>query len=393
MVAALLVLNAGSSSLKFTVFALTPEPEMALRGTMDGLYTDPRYVVQDESGRALDLPAWDGSHPNGHQAAIGQLFRTLRSDALQKYDLQAVGHRIVHGGRKFVGPVRVDAEVIAELRSLIPLAPLHQPHNIAAIDAILATMPDLPQVACFDTAFHQTMPNVASRFAIPRKLTDEGVRRYGFHGLSFEYIASALTRFDPRAAEGRTIVAHLGNGVSLCGLKAGRSHATTMGMTPLDGAPMGTRCGSIDPGVLLYLMDQHHLDSQGLARLLYHESGLWGLSGISSDMRTLLASPEPLAAEAIDLFVYRIHREIGSLAAALSGLDALVFTAGIGENSPAIRERVCNQAAWLGIKLSESANRSGATLISSPDSSVRVWVIPTDEESVIARQTRSVLES
>ncbi len=391
MVAALLVLNAGSSSLKFTVFTLNPAPEVVLRGNIDGLYTDPHFAVTNKAGEKLDLGKSGQSIAQGHQAAIDHLFRIFSGDVLREYELQAVGHRIVHGGSKFTGPVAIDAGVMNELQSLIPLAPLHQPHSLAAVEAALAAMPDLPQVACFDTTFHQTMPSLASTFAIPQWLTEMGIRRYGFHGLSFEYIASVLPSLHPQAAEERTIVAHLGNGVSLCGLQCCRSIATTMGMTPLDGMIMGTRCGAIDPGVLLYLLDQHVMDSQALTQVLYNESGLLGLSGISSDMRALAASPDPRAREAIDQFVYRIHREIGSLAAALSGLDALVFTGGIGENSPIIRQRICQQAAWLGIELSESANQEGSQLISSAASPIRVWVIPTDEESIIAAQTCEVL--
>ena len=274
-----------------------------------------------------------------------------------------------------------------ELENLVPLAPLHQPHNLATIRALLETMPSLPQVACFDTAFHRTQPPVAQRFAIPRRFADEGIRHYGFHGLSYEYIASVLPILEPTLADARIIVAHLGSGASLCALDKGRSIATTMGFSPLDGLVMGTRCGSIDPGVLLYLMDRHNMDARALEQLLYHQSGLLGVSGISNDMRTLLASDDPRAQEAIELFVYRVGREIGSLAAALGGLDALVFTGGIGEHSAVIRAKVCRQAAWLGLELDESANETGVSCISTLSSTVSAWVVPTDENLMIAHHT------
>ena len=294
-------------------------------------------------------------------------------------------------GSQYAAPVLIDAEVMAGLERLVPLAPLHQPHNLAAIRAIAASSPDLPQVACFDTAFHQTQPPVAQVVALPRELAAEGVRRYGFHGLSYEYIASALPAVAPRVAAGRVVVAHLGNGASLCAMNGGRSVATTMGFSTLDGLVMGTRPGSLDPGVLLYLMSQHKMDAAAIEALLYTRSGLLGLSGISSDMRTLLASPDPRAREAVDVFVYRIGRELGSLAAALGGLDALVFTAGIGEHAPEIRARVCRDAGWLGIGLDEAANGAGGPLISQPGARASAWVIPTDENLMIARHTLAVL--
>ena len=299
----------------------------------------------------------------------------------------------MHGGTKFTQPVRVDDGVLTDLESLVPLAPLHQPHNVAAIRAVASHAPMLPQVACFDTSFHRTQPVVAQQFAIPRKLTESGIQRYGFHGLSYEYIATRLPQVDPQAAAGRTIVAHLGNGASLCALRGGVSIATTMGFTPLDGLPMGTRCGAIDPSVLLYLMDQYGMDARALERLLTHESGLLGVSGISSDMRTLLEceSTDPHAAEAIELFVYRITREVGSLAAALGGLDALAFTGGIGEHAPSIRARVCRAANWLGLEFDEASNQQGGPRISSSTSRVAAWVIPTNEELMIAQHTQHLL--
>ncbi len=281
---------------------------------------------------------------------------------LAGHRIVAVGHRVVHGGRRFAGPALLDAATIAELEALIPLAPLHQPHNVAAIKAVARMAPALPQVACFDTAFHQTQPAVAQALALPRRYTDEGVRRYGFHGLSYEYVASALAATDPRAAAGRTVVAHLGNGASMCAMSGGRSVATTMGFTALDGLVMGTRCGAIDPGVLLYLLDRHGMSARALQQLVYEQSGLLGVSGLSSDMRELLASSDSAAAEAVELFVYRITRELGSLAAALGGLDALVFTGGIGENASVIRADVCRDASWLGVELDYAANVSGRSL-------------------------------
>jgi acetate kinase len=301
--------------------------------------------------------------------------------------------RGVHGGVKFSAPVLVDASILAELEALVPLAPLHQPHNVAAIKAVAKMAPVLPQVACFDTAFHRTQSKVAEAFALPRRYAEEGVRRYGFHGLSYEYIASVLPALDPRAAEGRAVVAHLGNGASMCALSGGRSVATTMSFTPLDGLVMGTRCGATDAGVLLYLIDRHGMNARSLEELLYEQSGLLGVSGISSDMRTLLASSDRRAAEALDLFVYRITRELGSLAAALGGLDALVFTGGIGENAVSIRARICRDASWLGLELDEDANARGGPCISRIDSRVSAWVIPTNEELMIALHTRRILEA
>ncbi len=290
-------------------------------------------------------------------------------------------------------PVRLDAGVLEALTRFIPLAPLHQPHNLAPIRVLLERLPDLPQVACFDTSFHRTNPEVAQRFALPSELHDAGVRRYGFHGLSYEYVASVLPRFDERAAKGRTVVFHLGNGSSMCGLLEGKSVASTMGFTAVEGLPMGTRTGSLDPGVILYLMDERKMDARAIEKLLYTQSGLLGMSGISSDMRTLLASDDARAAAALDVFIYRMRRELGSLAAALGGLDAIVFTAGIGENAPAIRERVCRDAGWLGVELDAAANASGGPRISAGSSRVSVWVIPTNEELMIARHTRRMIES
>lgn len=392
---AILILNAGSSSLKFSVFRDNEPPELLLRGQLESLLTEPRFVARDATGRVLDEHAWPAGASLGHHGAIEFLFDRGQRGALGDMRLVAAGHRVVHGGTRFTQPVRVDHAVLSDLESLVPLAPLHQPHNLAAIKAVGSHAPALPQVACFDTSFHRTQLPVVQHYALPRKLTDAGIQRYGFHGLSYEYIASRLSQLDPQATSARTIVAHLGNGASLCAMRGGVSVATTMGFTPLDGLVMGTRCGAIDPGVLIHLMDQYGMDSRALDRLLSHESGLLGVSGISSDMRTLLEqeSVSPRAAEAIELFVYRISREIGSLAAALGGLDAIVFTGGIGEHAPSIRARVCRAAKWLGLELDEPANDRGETRFSGATSRVAAWVIPTDEELMIAKHTQRVLSS
>jgi acetate kinase len=390
---ALLVLNAGSSSLKFSFFVNDDPPGPLLRGQIEQLTTRARFTVR-RGLATVDEYVWPNGTNPGHEGAIEFLLDwAARRGVLTDFRIAAAGHRIVHGGTRFAAPTLIDGAVLAELERLVPLAPLHQPHNLAAVKAVAALAPDLPQVACFDTAFHQTQPALAQAFALPESYTGEGIRRYGFHGLSYEYVASVLRQCDSHAALGRVVIAHLGNGASLCALRNGRSTATTMGFSALDGLVMGTRCGAIDPGVLLHLIDRHRLDASGLQRLLYEESGLLGVSGISSDMRVLLESPEPGASRAVDLFVYRIGLELGSMAAALGGLDALVFTAGVGENADVIRARVCRDAAWLGIELDEAANESGGPCISRSRSSVSVWVIPTNEELLIAQHTRRVVES
>ncbi len=305
--------------------------------------------------------------------------------------MAAAGHRVVHGGERFAAPVLVNQEVLQALQALVPLAPLHQPHNLDAIRALAHVKPGIPQVACFDTAFHRTQPAVAQAFALPQELTEAGIARYGFHGLSYEYIARVLPGIAGETGRGRVVVAHLGNGASMCALQGGRSIATTMSFTALDGLPMGTRSGSLDPGVILYLLSERGMDVAALTDLLYHRSGLLGMSGLSSDMRALLASNASSARAAIDVFVYRIRRELGSLVAALGGLDALVFTAGIGEHAAPIRARVCEQTAWLGIRLDPEANARGGPRISGPDSSVSVWMIPTNEELMIAEHTVALL--
>lgn len=387
---ALLVLNAGSSSLKFSVFLDEDPPQPLLRGQLEGLLTQPRFVARNGDA-VVGEKEWSSGTKLGHQGAIEFLFAWGRGDALGGQRIVGTGHRVVHGGIKFTAPALIDAETLPELECLVSLAPLHQPHNVAAIKAVAQIAPALPQVACFDTAFHYTQPKVARAFALPRRYAEEGVRRYGFHGLSYEYVAWVLATMDRRSATGRTVIAHLGNGASMCAMSNGRSVATTMSFTALDGLMMGTRCGAIDPGVLLYLIDRHGMDAPSLQQLLYEQSGLLGVSEISSDMRELLTSSDPRAVEALDLFVYRIGRELGSLAAALGGLDALVFTGGIGENAVSIRSRVCRDAGWLGLNLDEEANAKGGPCISRMDSRVSAWVIPTNEELMIAMHTRRVL--
>jgi len=387
MADALLVLNAGSSSLKFSAFSSGDPPRLVVRGQIDGLLTQPQFLARTAT-KLVGAKTWKRGTRLGHRGAIEFLLDWGRDGGFGDHHLIAAGHRVVHGGTRYDRPCVVDAAIVDDLEALSPLAPLHQPHNIAAIRAITKAAPELTQVACFDTAFHLTQPAVAQTYALPRRYAQEGVRGYGFHGLSYEYVAWLLSSGRFPAAARRTIVAHLGNGASMCALDRGRSVATTMGFTALDGLVMGTRCGSIDPGVLLYLMNQHGMTSDALQRLLYEESGLLGVSGISSDMRELLASAHPHAAEAVDLFVYRIRREMGSLAAALGGLDALVFTGGIGERAASIRLRICREAGWLGVRLDQEANTRGGPSISRSGSAVSVWVIPTNEELMIAMHTR-----
>jgi acetate kinase len=384
----ILVANAGSSSLKFALFKKNKadQPVAEATGQVEGIGTQPRLTVKNAVGQALVDRAHDADEVLHHGGAIA-VIRSWLHEHDQGAEFLAVGHRVVHGGQHFSEPVLVDTKVLTELEALVPLAPLHQPQCIAVIRAVRDAMPTLPQIACFDTAFHHAQPAIAQAFAVPRRLTDEGVRRYGFHGLSYEYIASALPALRPELAGARVIVAHLGSGASMCAMRSGRSVATTMSFTPLDGLVMGTRCGDLDPGVLLYLMDRHGMDARALEQLLYHESGLLGVSGISSDMRILLASDDPSAKEAIELFVYRIGRELGSLAAALGGLDALVFTGGIGERSAVVRAQICRQAAWLGLELDAAGNECHGPCLSTAASKVTAWVLPTDEDLIIARHT------
>ncbi len=393
MTDAILVLNAGSSSIKFSVFvARKSDLELTFSGQVEGLFTAPRFVAKTPDGAVIGEKSWGEGVNLGHDGAIEHL-RVFLREQRGGLKLAGMGHRVVLGGRKYSHPVRVDAQVLADLEQLIPLVPLHQPHNLAPIRLVLERLPDVPQVACFDTAFHHTNPPLTQMYALPQALTDAGVRRYGFHGLSYEYIASVLPERAPRAATGKTVVLHLGNGSSMCALAAGRSMACTMGFSALDGLPMGTRCGALDPGVILFLLDHQKMDARAIEKLLYSQSGLLGVSGISSDVRTLLESRDPRAKLALDLYVYRISRELGSLAAALGGLDAIVFTAGIGQNAVVIRERVCRDAAWLGVELDPAANakpdKSGC--ITTKRSRVAAWVLRTDEELMIARHTQRLL--
>lgn len=385
---AILVLNAGSSSLKFSLYD-GPDLNLSAKGQIEGLGTAPHFVAKTAAGTVLAETHGERVGSRHAEALAG--LSTWLEGYLEGRPLTAVGHRVVHGGPQYSAPLVVDADKLTELESFIPLAPLHQPHNLAGIRAVAEIYPDLPQVACFDTAFHRTHPPMADRFALPDEYYAAGVRRYGFHGLSYEYIAGALAARDPATAAGRVVVAHLGSGASMCALHNGQSCDSTMGFTALDGLPMGTRCGAIDPGVLLYLMEQEGMNAKALTDLLYKRSGLLGMSGVSNDLRLLQASCDPHAQEAIEYFVYRINRELGALAAALGGLDGLVFTAGIGENSALIREQVCRHAGWLGIELDEHANRQHGPRISTPASRVAVWVIPTDEELMIARHTQAAI--
>ena len=391
---AILTLNAGSSSIKFALFPRAHEVprQPALAGQIDGIGATGQaahLIARDAAGAALDDRDLDLDASGGspHRAALQLLVDWLHGHEAG-WRIAGVGHRVVHGAQRFSRPAILDAEMISALRGFIPLAPLHQPHNLAGIEAMAAALPGVPQVACFDTAFHRSQPELAQLFALPRALTAEGVRRYGFHGLSYEYIAEALPGvLGEDKARGRVIVAHLGNGASMCAMHGLTSIASTMGFTAIDGLMMGTRTGAIDPGVLLYLMDNHGMDAAALTRLLYKESGLLGVSGISGDMRVLLESPVPEAREAVDLFCYRIRREVGSLAAALGGLDALVFTGGIGEHGAAVRAKVCAGLDWLGVELDAAANDASATRISSAASTAVACVIPTNEEWIIARHT------
>ncbi|GJD53859.1 Acetate kinase [Methylobacterium crusticola] len=386
-----LVLNAGSSSLKFQVFALdgAGDPRRVFRGLFEGLGGAPHLLIWDGAGAAEADATFDEGF--GHEEALLHVAAWLREHG-SGLALVAAGHRVVHGGMAYAAPTRVDNAVLGALERLVPLAPLHQPHNLEPIRIIRRRFPDLPQVACFDTAFHRDQPELAQLFALPRAMTEAGVRRYGFHGLSYAYIASVLADTDPALAAGRVVVAHLGNGASLCALRAGRSVATTMGFSALDGLPMGTRCGSLDAGVVFYMLREMRLDADEAERILYTRSGLLGISGLSNDMRELRmrAAADPDARRAIDLFVYRIGRELGSLVAALSGIDALIFTGGIGENDAATRAEVLRGAAWAGFTLDEAANASGGPRVTT-GASPAAWVVPTDEELMIARGTRAAL--
>jgi len=390
MTAHVVTLNAGSSSIKFALFAdENGEPQICATGLVE-MVDDARHIrVHDAAGAVTHEQRWTDGTPF-HADALRRVLAWLRT-AFPDATVTAAGHRVVHGGIKFDRPVIIDNAMLAALRALIPLAPLHQPHNLAGIAAAQQAWPHVPQVACFDTAFHRAHPFVNDVFALPRSFYDEGVRRYGFHGISYEYITRRLREVAPLHAAGRVVVAHLGNGASMCAIRDGQSVASSMGFTALDGLPMGTRCGQLDPGVVLYLLQEKGMSADAIVDLLYKRSGLKGLSGVSHDMRELEASDKPEAAQAIEYFVFRIRRELGGLAAVLKGLDAVVFCGGIGENAWHVRERVLEGMEWIGIELDRTANRSSAQVISSGRSRVRVFVIPTDEEAMIARHTLEVL--
>lgn len=391
---AILVINAGSSSVKFALYATEPElaAKPALSGQIEGIGATPMLSAQDAAGLRYREPVHTaGGQAEQHRDALNHLFSWLAAHN-PTLDIVAAGHRIVHGGELHSAPVRLNEFVLRDLDGFVPLAPLHQPHNLRAVRAVAVLLPGIPQVGCFDTAFHRTQPALAQAFALPRAITARGVKRYGFHGLSYDYVARQLPDVIGPQASGAVLIAHLGNGASMCALRDGRSIASTMGFTAVDGLMMGTRTGSLDPGVLLYLMEQQHMDAKALTNLLYKESGLLGVSGISQDMRTLLASPAREAKEAVDLFCYRIAREIGSLAAAAGGLDALVFTGGIGEHAAPVRAQVAELSAWLGVKIDAQANAADATRIDAADSRVAVAVVPTNEERMIARYTAEVLK-
>lgn len=389
---AILVINAGSSSLKFSVFreAASGDVAVAVNGQISGIGTEPRFEAKDTAKRLLADRSWSASEQADRKTLLRFLLDWIE-EHLDGARLIAAGHRVVHGGVRFSQPVLLTDAVMEELDGLVPLAPLHQPHNLAAIRALADAHPELPQVACFDTAFHRGQPWQSGAFALPRELTEEGIRRYGFHGLSYEYIARRLPEIAPALGDARVVVAHLGSGASMCAMHGGRSVDSTMGFTALDGLPMGTRCGTIDPGVLIYLMRNKGMSADGIEKLLYNRSGLLGVSGISNDMRVLLESGDAHAEEAVELFCHRIARETGALAASMGGIDAFVFTAGIGERSAPIRERVGAKLGWLGIDVDPAANAANETTISSAASRIPVHVIPTDEERMIAVHTRDAL--
>jgi acetate kinase len=388
----ILVFNAGSSSIKLGLFDIaTAEPVLRCKGLLDEQERAPRVVVTDASGKELFEKRRSTADDESH-GLFDDIFAWIK-DYLAGGRLAAVGHRIVHGGRDFYKPTVITDQTLTALQALTPLAPLHQPRCLAPVRAVRSLQPKLMQIACFDTAFHHSLAPPMSRFAIPRHLEECGIRRYGFHGLSFEYVASRLGELVPEWAQKRVVVAHLGSGASLCALHEGKSVDTTMGLTPLDGLMMGTRCGAIDPGVLLYLLQQEKMPADELQHLLYEKSGLLGVSGLSADMRTLLASQEINAREAVDLFVFRVAAEVAVMANTLAGLDGLVFTGGIGEHSAEIRQRICDRLAWLGVRLDAGANAAGRQNIAAKESGVNVLIVATSEETTIARHCGALLRS
>ncbi|RRS05411.1 acetate/propionate family kinase [Aquabacterium soli] len=391
----LLVLNAGSSSIKFSVFEVEPggAPQERFGGQVEGIGGAARFTVKSSDGEPVGEHAWPEGVTVDHEQALHQIDDWLNAH-LQGRAFLACSHRVVHGGLKHAAPVLIDDAVLTELEALCPLAPLHQPHNLAPIRAMRARLPNLPQIACFDTAFHRGQSEVVQQFALPRAITEAGVRRYGFHGLSYEYIASVLPQVHPRLANARVIVAHLGNGASLCAMQGGRSLASTMGFSALDGLAMGTRCGALDPGVVFHLLREMRLSPEQVEHMLYHDSGLLGMSGVSNDMRALRArATEPQVRQALDIYVHRIVREIGSMAAVLGGLDALIFTAGIGEHGVDTRAEVLQGCRWLGLELDAERNAASAACITrgDPAETPSAWVVPTDEEGMLARHALDVL--
>lgn len=391
MSAAIFTVNAGSSSLKFSLWERDDRSQLQerLRGEIQNIGVAPRLSARWQDGshmlhRDFGAPAASRTH----EKLLPEIFDLLPES---KWSLFAIAHRVVHGGDVFQQPTRIDPQTLTAIEALTPLAPLHQPHNLAGINACAKLRPQVPQIACFDTVFHRTMPPVARRFGLPREYEAQGVRRYGFHGISYEYIAKRLRELDPVLAAGRTIVAHLGNGASLCALQDGCSIDTTMGFSTLDGLVMGTRPGNLDAGVLTYLIRERGMSGATIEDMLYHRSGLLGVSGIDSDMRTLLASSDPHARAAVELFTFRAAREVGALVTSLGGLDGLVFTAGIGEHAPVVRAGICARLGWLGIDLDQAANSAGALCITRPASRVRVYVVPTDEERMLAEHASMLL--
>lgn len=394
MTETILVLNAGSSSIKFQLFGVSVQDQLdrRIKGQIEGIGTHPRFIAKGIGGEKLVDEMWPAARVSSVPAALEKLVRFLREQIGGRLPA-AIGHRVVHGGPTYTSPTIVTNGALDRLERFVPLAPLHQPNNLGPIRTILDRLPNVLQVACFDTAFHRGHSDVVDHFAVPEQLYLEGVRRYGFHGLSYEYVAGRLRDLVPEIAGGRVVVAHLGSGASMCAISAGRSVESTMGFTALDGLPMGTRPGQLDAGVVLYLMSEKRMSAKEIERFLYYECGLKGLSGISNDVRELLASSSPRAKLALDYFVYRIVLFTGLLASAMGGIDGFVFTAGIGENAPAIREAVVRRLSWLGLELDAAANTEGGPLISRKASRVACYVIPTDEELMIARHTLRVLRA
>lgn len=399
----ILVINAGSSSIKFSVYVAGAESgptdrrhlRFITKGQLEGIGVGitPHFIAKDHTGSVIADETWPAIAVGRQTEVLGRLIDWIE-DHLGDATLKAAGHRVVHGGAEFSTPVRITPTIIDKLRGLVPLAPLHQPHNLSPIEALAEAHPELPQVACFDTAFHTTKRPEAELFGLPRRYLDAGVKRYGFHGLSYEYISHKLEEVAPQVAKGRVVVCHLGSGASMCAMKDGRSVDSSMGFTAVDGLMMGTRTGALDPGVVLHFIQHEGMDAKALERLLYKESGLLGVSGgLSNDMRVLLEKDTPEARQAVDLFVYRVVKELGALASTIGGLDALVFTAGIGEHATEIRRRVCEQAAWMGLTLDPAANDVDGPCLTTADSVVSAWVIPTDEELMIARHTQALVLS